>query len=141
MSLGRFECDAIRKSKLPTHLGPIDKGKLLKIISTPCFLFYSREALWNYFLPTLYEECPVTPEPTVGQTRIFRNFRFKLWLNCPTMIDLYFMNKKVKTIPIRHVSRPTFQAERTSVFCVKTYWNQTRLLVQQMQLLRLYQTP
>lgn len=54
-----------------------------------------REALWNYFLPTLYEECPVTAEPTVGQSRIFKNFRFKLWLLCPTVFDLYFMNKKV----------------------------------------------
>ncbi|CAF1031213.1 unnamed protein product [Adineta ricciae] len=52
-----------------------------------------RELLWQYFLPTLYEESAVTPEPSVGQTRIFRSVRFKLSLNCPTVLDLYFMNK------------------------------------------------
>ncbi|CAF3280350.1 unnamed protein product [Rotaria socialis] len=52
-----------------------------------------REALWQYFFPTLLEDCPVTPEPTVGQTRIFKTVRFKLWLACPTVIDLYFMAK------------------------------------------------
>ncbi|CAF1506567.1 unnamed protein product, partial [Rotaria sordida] len=52
-----------------------------------------REALWQYFFPTLFEDCPVTPEPSVGQTRIFKNVRFKLWLYCPTIIDIYFMSK------------------------------------------------
>ncbi|CAF4971055.1 unnamed protein product, partial [Rotaria sp. Silwood1] len=52
-----------------------------------------REALWQYFFPTLFEDCPVTPEPIVGQTRIFKTVRFKLWFNCSTIIDLYFMSK------------------------------------------------
>ena len=59
---------------------------------------FDREALWQYFLPTLYEECPVTPEPSIGQTRIFKTVRFKLWLNCPTVLDLYFMNKAVRIV-------------------------------------------
>ncbi|CAF4261605.1 unnamed protein product [Rotaria magnacalcarata] len=52
-----------------------------------------RELLWQYFLPTLYEESPITNEPTVGQTRIFKSVHFKLLLNCSTKLDLYFMNK------------------------------------------------
>lgn len=59
------------------------------------FLFH-RDALWQYFLPTLFEDSPVTPEPTVGQTRIFKTVQFKLWLLCPTVLDLYFMTKKVR---------------------------------------------
>ncbi|CAF1000290.1 unnamed protein product, partial [Adineta steineri] len=53
-----------------------------------------REALWLYFFPTFFEDYPVTPEPTVGQTRIFKTVRFKLWLDCPTILDLNFMHKK-----------------------------------------------
>ncbi|CAF3490546.1 unnamed protein product [Rotaria socialis] len=52
-----------------------------------------RELLWQYFLPTLYEESPITNEPTAGQTRIFKSVHFKLLLNCSTKLDLYFMNK------------------------------------------------
>ncbi|CAF1669939.1 unnamed protein product, partial [Adineta ricciae] len=52
-----------------------------------------REALWQYFLPTLFEESPVTPDALIGQTRIFKTVRFKLWLACQTTLDLYFMNK------------------------------------------------
>ncbi len=55
----------------------------------------NREALWQYFLPTLFEDSPITPEPIVGQTRIFKTVRFKLWLYCPTILDVYFMNKMV----------------------------------------------
>ncbi len=58
-------------------------------------MLINREALWQHFLPTLFEDSPVTPEPTVGQTRIFKTVRFKLWLSCPTILDVYFMNKMV----------------------------------------------
>ena len=59
-----------------------------------------REALWMYFLPTLYEDSPVTPEPTVGQTRIFKTVHFKLWLHCPTIADVYFMKKMVRSFTV-----------------------------------------
>ncbi|CAF4065238.1 unnamed protein product, partial [Rotaria sp. Silwood2] len=52
-----------------------------------------RELLWQYFLPTIYEESLITSEPSIGQTRIFKSVHFKLLLNCPTTLDLYFMNK------------------------------------------------
>ncbi|CAF3397517.1 unnamed protein product [Rotaria sp. Silwood1] len=52
-----------------------------------------RELLWQYFLPTIYEESTITLEPSIGQTRIFKSVHFKLLLNCPTTLDLYFMNK------------------------------------------------
>jgi hypothetical protein len=54
-----------------------------------------REALWQYFLPTLFEDYPITPEPTVGQTRIFKTVRLKIWLSCPSILDVYFMSKMV----------------------------------------------
>ena len=58
-------------------------------------VLHSREALWQYFLPTLFEESPVTPDASIGQTRIFKTVRFKLWLAWQTTLDLYFMNKMV----------------------------------------------
>ena len=61
-----------------------------------------REALWMYFLPTLYEDSPVTPEPSVGQTRIFKTVHFKLWLHCPTIADVYFMKKMVRSVRTTH---------------------------------------
>ncbi|CAF3620625.1 unnamed protein product [Adineta steineri] len=36
----------------------------------------------------------ITSESTVGQVRIFKNVRVKLWFECPTILDLNFMYKK-----------------------------------------------
>ena len=74
--------------------GLIDRGKFHRNCNQLDLLF-TRDALWQYFLPTLFEDSPVTPEPIVGQTRIFKTVRFKLWLFCPTVLHLYFMAKKV----------------------------------------------
>ena len=78
-------------------LGLTGKGYLIyffKIIHLNKFLI-SRELLWQHFLPILYEESPVKSELSIGQTRIFKSVRFKLLFNCPTIVDLYFMNKTV----------------------------------------------
>lgn len=74
--------------------GLIDRGKSYPNC-THLNRLLTRDALWQYFLPTLFEDSPVTPEPSVGQTRIFKTVRFKLWLFCPTVLHLYFMAKKV----------------------------------------------
>jgi hypothetical protein len=76
-------------------LGLIDKGRLFRKFFHINNLI-NREALWQYFLPTLFEDSAVTPEPIVGQTRIFKTVRFKLWLECPTILDVYFMTKMVR---------------------------------------------
>ncbi|UJR36630.1 hypothetical protein I4U23_029350 [Adineta vaga] len=68
-----------------------------------------RELLWQYFLPTLYEESIITVEPLIGQTRIFKSVRFKLSLDCPTILDLYFMNKtKLQQLHIECPSKGSF---------------------------------
>ncbi len=79
-----------------TDPGLIGKGKRIVIyMYIQLNNLICREALWQYFLPTLFEDSPVTPEPSVGQTRIFRFVRFKLWLSCPSTLDLHFMHKMV----------------------------------------------
>jgi hypothetical protein len=59
------------------------------------FFLNNRELLWQYFLPTLYEDSPITPEPSIGHTRIFKFVRFKLTLNCLTKLDFDFKKGKV----------------------------------------------
>jgi hypothetical protein len=88
--------NVIKEQKLHTDLGLIDKGDWINSFKQQFqSIFLSRELLWQYFLPTLYEDSPITQEPSIGQTRIFKSVRFKLSLNCATILDLYFMNKMV----------------------------------------------
>ena len=75
----------------------------------------SRELLWQYFLPTVYEESAITPEPLVGQTRIFKNVRVKLQLNCSTSLDVYFMSKTVRSpFELLFPSLPSCASDRPS---------------------------
>ncbi|CAF3740732.1 unnamed protein product [Rotaria sordida] len=63
-----------------------------------------RELLWQYFLPTIYEDSPITLEPSIGQTRIFKSVHFRLLFNCPTILDLYFMHKM--KLQLLHIECP-----------------------------------
>ena len=72
-------------------------GRLPSLMPMIDPLLPSRERLWQYFLPTVYEESAITPEPLIGQTRIFKNVRLKLQLNCSTNLDVYFASEKVRS--------------------------------------------
>jgi hypothetical protein len=65
--------------------GLIGKGELKKILLNINFLLINLE---NYYGNIFYQ-------PLIGYTRIFKSVRFKLSLNCSTILDLYFMNKMV----------------------------------------------
>ena len=95
---GRSMSNVPKTRRLPMHLGRIGKGMSTEF-SLSILLFTRfrtpRDLLWQYFLPTIFEESVVTSEPTIGQTRIFKAVNFKLLLNCSTTLDVYFMNNRV----------------------------------------------
>lgn len=106
---GKSMSNVQKTRKSPTRLGLTGKGLSLEFIRTIRPLTWSRisrELLWQYFLPTIYEESAVTTEPSIGQTRIFKAVEFKLLLHCSTTLDVYFMNNTVRCLLRSACSNP-----------------------------------
>ena len=123
MLLGKFVSNVAKQRKLPMGHGLIVNGMFQVFIPIVSSFRRFRELLWQYFLPTLHEDSPVTPEPAIGHTRIFKSVRFKLALECSTSLDFYFMNKTVRntTSFLRRWSFCFFLLETPSTSCRMSY--------------------